>query len=150
MPRKFLRIGSITVERLRIHVKGMVYSLGLARRFSWKWGAVEVRGVGDGATGLLGGSPCRGTKNDSVAARCSVPKSMQQPHSRGGATTAMNYWSGKIAISASDRRDNNAELEQTLKRTILFVDDRTVYRKSRTAGRFALDTGDGSLLRHRP
>ena len=63
--------------------------VGLARRFylsgaPWRSVASEM---GDGFTGRFHRGPKR-----FAAARCSVPKSMQKPQSRGDATIAMNYW----------------------------------------------------------
>ena len=47
--------------------------------------------MGDGFTGRFHRGPKR-----FVAARCSAPKSMQKPQSRGDATIAMNYWLEKL------------------------------------------------------
>src|SRR5258707_2547634 len=80
---------SPSVERFRIHVKGMVGSPG------WLDGFPEVgrrRGPWRGrwAKDLLDASTAG--ENNSIAARCSVPKTMQKPRSRGDATIAMSRW----------------------------------------------------------
>src|SRR5262245_15300844 len=85
---KFLRIGVH-----QSNVSGYTSKAWWVRRVGstvfLKWGAVEVHGVGDGRrfTGRF-----RHGRNQFVVARCSVPKTMQEPQSRGGAAIAMNRW----------------------------------------------------------
>src|SRR5271169_2625402 len=89
---KFLRIGVH-----QSNVSGYTSKAWCVRRVGstvfLKWGAVEVRGVGDGRRVYW--TSHRGP-NRFVGARLSVPTSTQKPQSRGDATIAMNYWPEKL------------------------------------------------------
>ena len=135
---------SPSVERFRIHVKGMVRSAG------WLDGFPEVGRRGGPwrrrrAKDLLDAS-AEGRKQF-VAARCSVPKTMQKPQSRGGEIIAMNRWP-EILRSGADRRSWRRTRASARHDPVCRY--RPVHRKSRAARRFALDTGDESLLRRGP
>ena len=83
-----------------------------------------------------------------VAARCSVPKTMQKLQSRGDATIAMSPWLEMFAIR-SRRANRGAELERALA-TILFVDIVRSTEKAARLGDSRWTRGDESLLRRCP
>ena len=77
-----------------------------------------------------------------VAARCSVPKTIQKPQSRGDATIAMNRWL-EILRSGADPPDRGVEPEQALA-TILFVD---IVRSTEKAARLG-DSRWTQVMKH--
>ena len=141
---KFLRIGVH-----QSNVSGYTSKAWCVRRVGstvfLKWGAVEVRGVGDGRRVYWTSPPRTKTIRWGTVERAKVYAKTAIARRRNHRYELL---AGKIAIRRRTA-ERSAELEQALA-TILFVDIGTVYRKSCTAGRFALDTGDESLLRRGP
>ena len=109
-----------------------------------EWGAVEVRGVGDGRRVYWTFPPrtktirCGTVERAKVYAKTAIARRRNHRY---------ELLAGKIA-TRRQTAERSAEFEQALA-TILYV-DMSVYRKGCTAGRFALDTGDESLLRRGP
>ena len=140
---KFLRIGVH-----QSNVSGYTSKAWLVRRVGstvfLKWGAVEVHGVGDGRKIYWTLPPRAKTIRCGTVQRA---KDYAKTQSRGDAAIAMNRWleilrsgaGAPIVAPTSNRRSPRFWLSIC-----------PVHRKSRAAGRFALDTGDESLLRRGP
>jgi hypothetical protein len=140
---KFLRIGVH-----QSNVSGYTSKAWCVRRVGsavfLKWGAVEVYGVGDGLK-IYWKLPPR-----AKTIRCGTMERAKD-YAKTAIARRRNHryelLAGNIAIRRRTVR-RGAELEQALA-TILFVDIVRSTEKA-AAGRFALGTGDESLLRRRP
>ena len=140
---KFLRIG---VHQL--NVSGYTSKAWWVRRvgstISLKWGAVEVHGVGDGRK-IYWTLPPRAR-----TIRCGTVQRAKDYEKTAIARRRSHRYeplAGNIAIRRR-RANRGAELNGRSPRSVCRY--RPVHRNSRAAGRFALDTGDKSLLRRRP